>query len=225
VTEELHIEAEGANAKEARANALAEVRRQVPWIDESAVSVQIVEEGERGLLGIGSRPARAIAYAQVPERPDGDESSLLSYLREFADLVVANVAPGTRAEVSEEEERITILFVGGDLGILIGRRGQTIEAIEQLANAIVRHQTGPEAKRVSADAGGYRDRQKAALSYAALQAAKRAIATGEPQALEPMTSPERRIVHERLKGYEGVTTTSEGEDPDRHVVVVPVDED
>jgi spoIIIJ-associated protein len=223
VTEDVHAEAEGSNAEEARANVLAEIRRKAPWVDEQTISVQIVDEGERGLLGIGSHPARAVAYAQVPDRPSTGESEIVSALGEFADLVTRTIAPDSRAEATEEKERTIIRFSGGDLGILIGRRGQTIEAIEQLANAIVRHQAGPDAKRVTADAGGYRDRQKAALSYAALQAAKRAISSGEPQALEPMTSVERKIVHERLKDYEGVTTTSEGTDLNRHVVVVPAD--
>jgi spoIIIJ-associated protein len=223
VTSELRAEVEGADLAEARARALEEIRRQAPWVDEENVVIQVVEEGERGLLGIGARPARVVAFAEVPDPPSRDESELAASLRAFAEQVVRAIAAESSADVSEDAEGITIRFAGGDLGILIGRRGQTIEAIEQLANAMARNQVGAEAKRVSVDAGGYRERQKAALSYAALQAAKRAISSGEPQALEPMSPLERRLVHERLKGYAGVTTTSEGNDPSRHVVVLPAD--
>ncbi len=225
MTEELHAEAEGADAEEARSRALAEIKRQAPWIDEESVSVQLVEEGERGLLGIGSRPARAVAFALVSKPPAREESELASSLRAYAELTARSIAPDSHAELSEEADAINISFSGGDLAILIGRRGQTVDAIEQLANAIAHNQEGPGAKRVSVDAGGYRERQKTALSYTALQAAKRVIASGEPQALEPMSAYERRLVHERLKGYAGVSTASEGSDPSRYVVVLPADAD
>jgi spoIIIJ-associated protein len=225
VTEELHAEAEGADAEEARSRALAEIKRQAPWIDEGSVSVQLVEEGERGLLGIGSRPARAVAYARVSEPPAREESELAASLRAYAELIACAIAQDTHVELDEEAEAISIRFSGSDLGILIGRRGQTIDAIEQLANAIVHNQEGLDAKRVVVDAGGYRERQKAALGYTALEAAKRAIASGEPQALESMSAYERRLVHERLKDYAGVSTASEGSDPSRYVVVLPADAD
>jgi spoIIIJ-associated protein len=221
---ELRAEVEGADVAEARARALQEIRRQAPWVEEDAVTLQVVEEGERGLLGIGTRPARVVAFARVADPPQRDESEPARSIRDYAERVARAIGAELRVEVREDAGGITVSYTGGDLGILIGRRGQTIEAVEQLANAIVQHQFGPESKRVSVDAGGYRDRQKAALSYSALQAAKRAISSGEPQALEPMTSFERRLVHERLKGYPGVTTTSEGTDPNRYVVVLPADE-
>lgn len=225
MTEELHVEAEGTDADEARARALAEIRRQAPWIEPEAVSLQVVEEGERGLLGIGSRPARVVAFALVPDPPVHEESELAASLRAYAESIARVIAPDTQVELSEEGEAVSIRFSGGDLGVLIGRRGQTVDAIEQIANAIVHQQIGPGGKRAAVDAGGYRERQKAALSYAALQAAKRVISSGEPQALEPMSAYERRLVHERLKDYAGVTTASEGSDPNRHVVVLPADVD
>ena len=225
MTQELHVEAEGTDAEEARTHALAEIKRQAPWIDAESVSVQVVEEGERGLLGIGSRPVRAVAFAVVPDPPVREESELTSSLHGYAESIVQAIAPDTQVELSEEAETVNIRFSGGDLGVLIGRRGQTVDAIEQIANAIVHQHVGPGGMRASVDAGGYRERQKAALSYAALQAAKRVISSGEQQALEPMSAYERRLVHERLKGYPGVTTTSEGSDPNRYVVVLPADAD
>lgn len=221
---DLRAEVEGADVAEARALALQEIRRQAPWIEEDAVTLQIVEEGERGLLGIGAKPARVVAFARVTEPPARDESELAAEVRDYAELVARAIGAGSQVEVSEDADGVTARFAGGDLGVLIGRRGQTIDAVEQLANAIVHHRHGQDSKRITIDAGGYRERQKAALSYAALQAAKRAISSGERQPLEPMSPLERRLVHERLKGYAGVTTTSEGVDPNRYVVVLPADE-
>lgn len=221
---ELRAEVEGADVAEARARAIKEILRQAPWVEEDAVELQVVEEGERGLLGIGAKPARVVAFAHVSDPPKRDESELAASVRDYAERVVRAIGADSQVELSEDAEGITACFVGGDLGVLIGRRGQTIEAIEQLANAIVYHQLGPESKRITVDAGGYRERQKTALNYAALQAAKHAISSGEPQALEQMSPFERRLVHERLKEYPGVTTTSEGTDPNRHVVVLPADE-
>ena len=222
---ELRAEVEGADVAEARARAIKEIRRQAPWAEEDDIELQVVEEGERGLLGIGARPARVVAFARVSEPPKREESELAASVRDYAERVARAIGAESHVELSEGAEGISVCFAGGDLGVLIGRRGQTIEAIEQLANAIVYHQLGPEAKRITVDAGGYRERQKTALNYAALQAAKRAISSGEPQALEQMSPFERRLVHERLKGYEGVTTASEGSDPARYVVVLPADAD
>lgn len=224
MTIEVRAEQEGASVAEAKARAIEEIRRQAPGIAEDEIAIQVVDEGERGLLGIGTKPARVVAFAEAPEPPAREESELTAAIRSFSERVAATIAEGSRAELSEDAEAITVSFKGENLGLLIGKRGQAIEAIEQLANAIAHHLGGAEVKRVKVDAGGYRERQKANLSYVALQAAKRAIASGEPQPLEPMTAFERRLVHERLKGYPGVTTTSDGEGPGRHVVVSPADD-
>ncbi len=223
MTIELRAEVEGSSVAEARARAIDEIRRQSPGLGEDEIAVQVVDEGERGLLGIGAKPARVVAFAEAPEAPAREESELAAAIRSFVEKVAATIADGSRAELEEDDEALTVSFTGSNLGLLIGKRGQAIEAIEQIANAISHHMGGPESKRVKVDAGGYRERQRANLSYAALQAAKRAIASGEPQPLDPMTAFERRLVHERLKGYPGVTTASDGEGPSRHVVVAPLD--
>src|SRR5439155_13013165 len=113
------------------------------------------------------------------------------------------------------------LCVGSDLGMLIGRHGQTIDSIQYLANAIMfrRHQDGR--KEVVIDAAGYRARRRASLEALAVRAAERAISAGEPVPLEPMTAVERKIVHLRLKEFDGVETTSEGTEPNRYVVIEP----
>jgi spoIIIJ-associated protein len=107
--------------------------------------------------------------------------------------------------------------------MLIGRHGQTIDAIQYLANAIVfrRHPEGR--KEVVVDAAGYRARRQASLEALAVRSAQRAVQDGEPVELDPMTAVERKIVHLRLKDFAGVETSSEGTEPNRFVVVSPLD--
>jgi spoIIIJ-associated protein len=115
---------------------------------------------------------------------------------------------------------------GEEVGLLIGRRGQTIDAIQHLAQRIVfkgPSVRGAAAPRVTIDAGGYRERREEALRGVALDAAEDALATGEPIELDPMPAAERRIVHEFLREREDVTTHSEGEEPERYLVVEPVE--
>ena len=108
---------------------------------------------------------------------------------------------------------------GQDLGVLIGRHGQTIDAVQYLASAVL-FRSGVQ-KNVVVDAAGYRSRRQATLETLALRAARQAAERGEPVALEPMTASERRIVHETLKDDPAVETGSEGAEPQRHVVVAP----
>jgi spoIIIJ-associated protein len=107
--------------------------------------------------------------------------------------------------------------------MLIGRHGQTIDAIQYLANAIVFRRHADDRKEVVVDAAGYRARRQASLEALAVRSAQRAVQEGEPVELDPMTAVERKIVHLRLKEFAGVETSSEGTEPNRFVVVLPVD--
>jgi spoIIIJ-associated protein len=120
--------------------------------------------------------------------------------------------------VDESDDELLVTCTGGDLGLLIGKHGQTIDALQYVTNAAV-FRTGLH-KPVTVDAAGYRDRRRTALEAIALRAAERAV-QGDRVELEPMTAVERKVVHERLKEVEGVQTTSEGTEPYRHVVVLP----
>jgi spoIIIJ-associated protein len=142
-------------------------------------------------------------------------------------LQVVVDALGLDAEVRVEEVGGVLngRMEGEEVGLLIGRRGQTIDAIQHLAQRIVFQgppNHGAPATRVTVDAGGYRERREQALRAAALDAAEDALATGEPIELDPMPAAERRIVHEFLREREDVTTHSEGEEPERYLVVEPV---
>ena len=110
-------------------------------------------------------------------------------------------------------------FSGGDLGLLIGRRGATIDAVQYLVNAMVYRRFGEDAKHVVVDAARYRERRRATLEELAAQAATRVRSSGDSFELEPMSAPERKIVHVRLQDEPGVETESEGVEPHRYVVV------
>jgi spoIIIJ-associated protein len=114
---------------------------------------------------------------------------------------------------------VTVTCTGADLGLFIGKHGQTIDAIQYLANAMVRTQGGQHG--VVVDAAGYRARRTAALETVAKRTAQRASATGSRIELDPMTPVERKIVHEALKDDPEVETLSEGSEPNRYVVVLP----
>jgi spoIIIJ-associated protein len=105
--------------------------------------------------------------------------------------------------------------------MLIGRHGQTIDAIQYLANAVMFRQYSEERKEVVIDAAGYRARRQASLEALAVRSAERALSHDESVELEPMTAIERKVVHIRLKEFDGVETTSEGTEPNRFIVVRP----
>ena len=114
---------------------------------------------------------------------------------------------------------MTVTCSGADLGLLIGKHGQTLDAIQYLANAVVRAEGGGH--DVVVDAAGYRSRRTASLDALAKQSARRAAGSGSRIELEPMTAVERKIVHEALKDDPEVETASEGMEPNRYVVVLP----
>jgi spoIIIJ-associated protein len=226
---ELQIEATGETVGEAKWSALRELERQRPGLDKGAVRFQVVTEGERGLLGVGFAPARVIATVSedaipVAERSPApqDESELASEARNLVERIVEGIGVNARLVVDEDDETITVSCDGPDLGMLIGRHGQTIDAVQYLANAAMYRGYAEGRKEVVVDAAGYRARRRVSLEALAVRSAERAIAQGEPVELEPMTAVERKVVHIRLKEFDGVETTSEGTEPNRFVVIHPV---
>jgi spoIIIJ-associated protein len=224
---ELQVEGSGETVGEAKWSALRELERQRPGLDKSAVRFQVVSEGERGLLGVGFTPARVIATVSADsvaiERPPAhDESSLAAEVRELVERIVDGIGVGARVDLDEDDETITVSCTGPDLGMLIGRHGQTIDAIQYLANASMYRGHQEDRKAVVVDAAGYRARRRTSLEALAVRTAERAVANGEPVELEPMTAVERKVVHVRLKEFDGVETTSEGTEPNRFVVIRPV---
>jgi spoIIIJ-associated protein len=226
--DDVSVEATGETVGEAKWAALRELEQRAPGLDKAAVRFQVVSEGERGLLGVGYAPARVVASvsAEEPAAPAAprDESGLAADARELVERVADGLGVRCRIDVEEDDEAVTVVCSGRDLGVLIGRHGQTIDAIQYLANAIGARTHGPERKEVVVDAAGYRERRRVALESLAVRSAERATTTGARVELDPMTAVERKVVHIRLKEFPGVETASEGTEPNRFVVVLPAGE-
>jgi spoIIIJ-associated protein len=220
---ELTVEATGETVGEAKWAALRELERIQPGLDKSAVRFEVVSEGERGLLGVGYAPARVVAMVEesAVDFEPVDESELAGEIRSLVERIASTLGVSCRVDVREAEDGLTVTFVGGDLGVLIGRHGQTIDAIQYLVNAIVAKSVG-ERVEVTVDAAGYRERRRTALEALAVRSARRAADSGLPVELDPMTAVERKVVHLRLKEFDGVETSSEGTEPNRFVVITPV---
>ncbi|MBA3718583.1 MAG: protein jag [Actinobacteria bacterium] len=222
---ELQTEATGETVGEAKWQALRELERLLPGLDKSQVRFQVVSEGERGLLGVGYTPARVIASVAEPAtevaEPAADESELGSFVREMLERIGSELRLSSHVTIVEDDESVLASFSGADLGLLIGRRGATIDAVQYLVNSAVFRKFGEVAKRVAVDAARYRERRQATLETLADQVATRVRNSGEREELEPMSAPERKIVHLRLQDEPGVETESEGEEPHRYVVVLP----
>jgi spoIIIJ-associated protein len=225
-TQEISVEATGETVGEAKWAALRELEKQHPGLDKAAVHFQVVTEGERGLLGVGFAPAKVVATVstEAVAADEVDESELAAEARALVTRIVDGIGVTGRIDVEESDEQITVSCVGSDLGMLIGRHGQTIDAVQYLANAVMWRRHPEDRKEVVVDAAGYRERRRVALEALALRSADRALSDHEPVELEPMTAVERKIVHLRLKELDGVETTSEGTEPNRYVVVHPAAE-
>jgi spoIIIJ-associated protein len=225
VTGEVSVESSGETVGEAKWAAVRELERMLPGLDRESVRFQVVSEGERGLLGVGYSPARVIATADRAEapapEPHGDDSDQASQVRELLDRTVAAAGVTATIHVDERPTEIVATFVGADLGVLIGRHGQTIDALQYLANAIGHRNHGEERLPIIVDAAGYRARRTATLESLARRSAELAVATARPVDLEPMTAVERKIVHELLKDDPEIETESEGTEPNRFVVILP----
>jgi spoIIIJ-associated protein len=142
-------------------------------------------------------------------------------VQELLERIASEAGVDARVEVNEDGEGVNGEYVGDDLGLLIGHHGQTIDAIQHLAYRFAFRGAEPR-KRVVVDAAGYRERRAVALQAAADQAAEAAVQEGRPVALEAMSALERKVVHEHLKTRHDVETYSEGQEPERRLVVAPL---
>jgi len=217
------VEATGETVGEAKWAALRELEKLHPGLDKAAVQFQVVAEGERGLLGVGYAPARVIASIDRDSvgAPVEAGSDLAGQVRDHVERICAGIGVRCRIEIDETDEELTATCTGSNLGLLIGKHGQTIDAIQYLVNAIVWRSRPDDRKDIVVDAAGYRERRRAALESLALRSAEEALATRSRIELEPMTAVERKTVHVRLKEVDGVETGSEGTEPNRFVVILP----
>ena len=225
---DLTAEATGETVGEAKWAALRELEKRHPGLDKAVVQFEVVAAGERGILGVGYEPARVVAHlpaeaavAAAVAEPVTEEGGQAGEARSLVARIVEAIGVGADVVARDETEAVVVTCSGPDVGLLIGRHGQTIDAVQYLLNVIAYRAYGDDKRDVVVDAAGYRARRQATLESLADRVAERVLESGELEELEPMTAVERKVVHLRLKEVAGVGTTSEGTEPNRYVVVVP----
>lgn len=200
------VERTGRTIDEAIAAGLADL-----GVPSSRVKVEVLDEGKGGFLGIGSRPAQVRLTVK---------ESRSERVEQFLQEICGAMALDVRVQMQEDTEYLRADIFGRDAGILIGHHGQTLDALQYLAN-LISSRVDEEGPRVLVDVEEYRKRREDTLTRLATRLAERVRRTGEPAALEPMSAHERRVIHLALQDDPYVETTSEGEDPFRRVVIQP----
>ena len=213
-------EGEGATLGEAKWSAMKELERDHPGVSSDDVEFEVVDEGDEE----AGRPARVRAElmgdlgepagADLPDDP-------AERVRALVGRVANGLGLRASVDIDVDEESIRATVNGDDLGILIGKHGSTIDALQHLALRVA-YKGGAAERQVIVDAAGYRERREAALQRAADRAVSDALDFGRPVELEPMTAAERRLVHTYLRDRSDIQTHSEGDEPDRRLVVTPV---
>jgi spoIIIJ-associated protein len=200
----------------------------------ATVAVSTPAEGERrerpprrGGRGSRSTSGRATAATDDEEKIEMSESELVEQGEVVKGFLVDLLdAFGLDGDVSvgtvPDDGAVELAVTGEDLGLLIGPKGQTLQAVQELSRSVLqRNKPGETHARVRVDVGGYRERRKAALERFARDIADQVKASGTQKALEPMSPPDRKVVHDTINEIDGVTTISEGEDSRRRVVILP----
>jgi len=202
------IEARGKTVEEAIETGLAEM-----GLPRDRVDVQVIEAPSKPLFGlIGGKEA---VVRIVPRFQDKDRFTM-----DFLGEVLGAMGVKATVKASAGEDSIAVDIEGEEAALLIGRRGQTLDALQYLVNVAASRACG-EKTRVVLDVEGYRKRRARSLERLAGQMAERASRTGRQVVLDPMTAHERKIVHMALQSNTKVTTASEGEEPYRRVVIRP----
>ncbi|MFS0646540.1 RNA-binding cell elongation regulator Jag/EloR [Siminovitchia sp. 179-K 8D1 HS] len=202
------VTASGKTVEEAVQSALAQLNA-----TKDQVEIQIVDEGKKGLFGLfGSRPA----VIEATLKPDAIESVV-----GFLQNVLLNMGIEANIDTVQEDERHVLVNITGEkMGLLIGKRGQTINSLQYLAQLVANRHSGHYI-RVILNPENYRERRKETLVRLAERLAQKAVHAGEPVKLEPMPNYERKIIHTVLADHHGVQTVSKGEEPNRYVVIQP----
>lgn len=181
-------------------------------VTSDKLEYEVIEEGKSGLLGIGAKPA--VIKVRV-------KSSVEDKAKDFLKDVFAamNLTVVVDVKYNEEENTMDVDLSGDEMGILIGKRGQTLDSLQYLVSLVVNKDT-ENYIRVKVDTENYRKRRKETLENLAKNISYKVKRTKRPVSLEPMNPYERRIIHSSLQNDKYVTTYSEGDEPFRHVVVV-----
>lgn len=209
--------AQGATTDEAKVAAAAAMGVDVT---DERVTFEVIKEAQKKTLGLfGGAPAEVKAILTVKESP---AEAAATYLR---DILAALGAENAQVDVQEkEEESGCVLSISGeDLGFVIGRRGDTLDALQYLASLIANRQS-EDYYRVTVDIGNYREKREQSLTGLARKMGNQVARTGRRMSLEPMNPYERRIIHTAVQGITGVTSWSVGSEPNRYVVIGPTED-
>lgn len=202
-----YIEVSGKTIEDAVAEALKTLN-----MDRDSVSVEILEKPKSGFLGIGAVPAKIrVSY----------EYSRADKTRDFLEELFKKMNIEAKIDIAKEEEgRLKVTLSGDEMGLIIGRRGENLDALQYITNLSV-NKNEDERVRVSIDTENYREKREESLERLAKRVADKVSKYGRSVSLEPMPPSERRIIHACLQDYKGVTTFSIGSEPQRRVIVAP----
>lgn len=181
-------------------------------VTSDKLEYEVIEEGKAGLLGIGAKPA--VIKVRVKSSVEDKAKDFLKEVFAAMDLTVV-----VEVKYDEAESTMDVELSGDEMGILIGKRGQTLDSLQYLVSLVVNKDT-ENYIRVKVDTENYRKRRKETLENLAKNISYKVKRTKRPVSLEPMNPYERRIIHSALQNDKYVTTYSEGDEPFRHVVVV-----
>lgn len=190
--------------EEAKAMAAAEF-----GVEENRITFNVLEEPKKGLFGKLKGEAKVEAEF---------EQTKAEIAAEYIKGILKNMGLDTELSVTENEEGAVIEILGDTSGTIIGRRGETLDAVQYLAS-MAANRGDKEYYRISVDSCGYREKRKAILEDLAVKISKSVLRTGRTSSLEPMNPYERRIIHSAVANIEGVTSKSIGEEPYRKVVI------
>ena len=158
---------------------------------------------------------------EATETQELDIEAQAEHAARFAESLVEAMGLEGAVSARVEDETVLVAIDGEGLGLLVGPRGTTLQAVEELVRAVVQHGLSGRSARLRVDVGGYRERRREALAAFARQVAEEVRATNHERALEPMNPPDRKVVHDAVAEVDGVATSSEGEEPRRRVVISP----
>lgn len=219
---------------------MEEIRRSAPSVEEAVEAalaelgvteqdalIQVVREPKAGILGIGSQDAEIVVRVRrsAPADADADLEEQGEIAADFVDGLLARMGIEATVDPAYEDGTMYVDVLGegrddDDMGLLIGRYGQTLEALQELTRGAVIQRTG-ERSRVVVDVEDYKRRQRDRLENRAREIADRVVRTGREEELDPMNAFERKLVHDVVASVPGVTSESRGEDPERRVIISP----
>lgn len=219
---------------------MEEIRRSAPSVEEAVeaalgelgvseqeVDVTVLQEPRQGLLGIGSQQAEVLVRVRraAEELTDDDLDEQGEVAAEFLEGVLSRMGLTADVEPTFEDGTMYVDILGEgpddeEMGLLIGRHGQTLDALQEITRVVVGQRTGMRA-RIVVDVEDYKRRQRARLEARAREVAKRVARTHREEELEPMNPYERKVVHDAVAQVSGAQSASRGEDPERRVVIRP----